>query len=92
MVLFAAGQSRSDFLYKLKVSKLPFSYGGEFIKMEKNEIGMANSSEAVVDIESVEHRPLIMDRDSVDLEAGPGDQPQCRICLESDGNPSKPLV
>lgn len=60
--------------------------------MEKNAIGMANSSEAVVDIESVEHRPLIMDRDSVDLEAGPGDQPQCRICLESDGNTSKPLV
>ena len=60
--------------------------------MEKNAIGMASSSEAVVDIESVEHRPLIMDRDSVDLEAGPGDQPQCRICLESDGNSSKPLV
>ena len=28
-------------------------------------------------------RPI--DRDRIDLEAGPGEQPQCRICLESDG-------
>ncbi|CAN6483213.1 unnamed protein product [Victoria cruziana] len=27
----------------------------------------------------------VMDRDSVDLEAGSGDQIQCRICLETDG-------
>jgi hypothetical protein len=37
-------------------------------------------------VDVIERRPLIMDRDDVDLEAGPGEQPQCRICLESDGN------
>lgn len=26
-----------------------------------------------------------LERDHIDLEAGPGEQPQCRICLESDG-------
>lgn len=47
----------------------------------------ASASEAVVDVDVIERRPLIMDRDDVDLEAGPGEeQPQCRICLESDGN------
>lgn len=28
---------------------------------------------------------LTMERDTIDLEAGPGDQIQCRICLETDG-------
>ncbi|XP_031499071.1 uncharacterized protein LOC116263440 isoform X2 [Nymphaea colorata] len=27
----------------------------------------------------------VMDRDTIDLEAGPGEQIQCRICLETDG-------
>lgn len=45
-----------------------------------------SAAEAVVDVDVIERRPLIMDRDDVDLEAGPGEQPQCRICLESDGN------
>lgn len=44
-----------------------------------------SAAEAVVDVDVIERRPLIMDRDDVDLEAGPGEQPQCRICLESDG-------
>jgi len=55
--------------------------------MEKKD-GMeapSASSETVVDMDVIERRPLIMDRDEVDLEAGPGEQPQCRICLESDG-------
>lgn len=58
--------------------------------MEKKEVMEAPSaSETVVDVDvdmdAIERRPLIMNRDEVDLEAGPGEQPQCRICLESDG-------
>lgn len=30
--------------------------------------------------------PLIADIHAIDLEAGPGEQIQCRICLETDGN------
>lgn len=31
--------------------------------------------------------PPIIDPTEIDLEAGPADQIQCRICLETDGNP-----
>jgi hypothetical protein len=54
--------------------------------MEKDAAPGGPAAEAVVDVDVIERRPLIMDRDDVDLEAGPGEQPQCRICLESDGN------
>lgn len=30
--------------------------------------------------------PPITDIHAIDLEAGPGEQIQCRICLETDGN------
>lgn len=30
--------------------------------------------------------PPITDNHDIDLEAGPGEQIQCRICLETDGN------
>lgn len=30
--------------------------------------------------------PPITDIHNIDLEAGPGEQIQCRICLETDGN------
>eukprot|EP00246_Nothoceros_aenigmaticus_P007918 TRINITY_DN2219_c0_g1_i2.p1 TRINITY_DN2219_c0_g1~~TRINITY_DN2219_c0_g1_i2.p1 ORF type:complete len:338 (+),score=26.87 TRINITY_DN2219_c0_g1_i2:350-1363(+) len=49
------------------------------------EDAMASSSEAS---EKTAHEasPLLsMSRGDVDLEAGPGEQPQCRICLEIDG-------
>lgn len=29
--------------------------------------------------------PVITDPSEIDLEAGPGEQIQCRICLETDG-------
>ena len=57
--------------------------------MENKGVGethvVASSSEEALNLDSSERRPLTMDRDSIDLEAGPGEQPQCRICLESDG-------
>lgn len=54
---------------------------------EKDAMEAPSASETVVevDMDVIERRPLIMDRDEIDLEAGPGEQPQCRICLETDG-------
>ena len=60
----------------------------EKVEVETAAVEAPSASELVVDIDAIERRPLVMDRDDVDLEAGPGDQPQCRICLESDGSNS----
>lgn len=45
-----------------------------------------SASETVVEMDMIERRPLIMDRDDVDFETGLGEPPQCWVSPESYGS------
>ena len=66
--------------------KLPASMPSSHIDPVSSSSSSSSSAEETVPF--LHPFPTIIspiDRDRIDLEAGPGEQPQCRICLESDG-------